>query len=250
MNSAGPRIERSTCVSAAKFTIASTPFAARATASGSAMSPWWNSCSTPSRLARLPAYVSLSRTTTSSPFAVRCRTKCDPMKPAPPVTRMRIGLSVREPSQAFPQPFAPVRQLGCAAFAAEDRVRGTRRLRAELGGRDPSHARRQRRLLEDRLGELGPRAVAGGGHVVRAVRQLEDGFRRLGQVTDVRRAAALVVDDRDLVALGAEPEHRPDEVARGPAEEPRAAHDPGAVAGCRLAVQLRAAVRAERRRRV
>ena len=31
MNSAGPRIDRSTCVSAAKLTIASTPLAARAT---------------------------------------------------------------------------------------------------------------------------------------------------------------------------------------------------------------------------
>ena len=34
MNSAGPRIERSTCVSAAKLTIASQPAAAVATASG------------------------------------------------------------------------------------------------------------------------------------------------------------------------------------------------------------------------
>ena len=47
-------------------------------------------------------------------------------------------------------------------------------------------------------------------------------------MADVGRAAALVVDDRDLVALGAEPQHRAQEVLRGRAEEPRRAHDPRA----------------------
>ena len=54
-NSFGPRIERSTCVSAAKLTIALQPTAARPTASGSAMSPTTSSAATPSRLAGFPA---------------------------------------------------------------------------------------------------------------------------------------------------------------------------------------------------
>src|ERR671937_983346 len=94
MNSAAPKIERSTWVSAAKLTIASQPSAAVATASRSAMSLWTNSTSAPSRFARLPEYVSLSRTTTRSPAAARRFAKCDPMKPAPPVTRIRIGRSL------------------------------------------------------------------------------------------------------------------------------------------------------------
>src|SRR5712691_12026116 len=53
------------------------------------MSPWWNSASS-GRFARLPEYVSLSRTTTSSPPRWSRLTKCEPMKPAPPVTRIRI----------------------------------------------------------------------------------------------------------------------------------------------------------------
>jgi hypothetical protein len=55
MKSFGVRIERSTCVSAAKLTIASQPAAVPETASGSAMSPTMSSASTPSRFAGLPA---------------------------------------------------------------------------------------------------------------------------------------------------------------------------------------------------
>ena len=90
-NSWAPRIERSTWVSAAKLTTASHPSPARSTASGSAMSPTTSSTPVPSRFAGLPAYVSLSRTTTSSPPASSRLTKCDPMNPAPPVTSTRIG---------------------------------------------------------------------------------------------------------------------------------------------------------------
>ena len=43
----------------------------------------------------------------------------------------------------------------------------------------------------------------------------------------VGRAATLVGDDRDLVALGAEPEHRAHEVVPDRPEEPGGAHDPG-----------------------
>ena len=70
--------------------------------------------------------------------------------------------------------------------------------------------------------------------------------RRSRQMPDVGGAAALVGDDGHLVALGAEPEHRAHEVVPRRAEEPRAAHDPGALAGGSLAVELRAAVRGQR----
>src|SRR6476660_5701450 len=97
--SVAARIERSTCVSAAKLTIASQPRAARATSAGTAMSPWWHSVPS-GRFARFPEYVSLSRTTTSSPPRSRRFTKCEPMKPAPPVTRTRIvGRLVRRRRQ-------------------------------------------------------------------------------------------------------------------------------------------------------
>jgi hypothetical protein len=91
MNSAASRIERSTCVSAAKLTIASHPRAAVATTSASQMSPCTNSCSTPSRFARFPEYVSLSSTTTSSPASTTRRAKCEPMNPAAPVTSRRMS---------------------------------------------------------------------------------------------------------------------------------------------------------------
>ena len=104
-------------------------------------------------------------------------------------------------------------------------------------------------LLEDRAGELGPRALALGGHVPDALRQREQLARRLGQVADVGRRAGLVGDDAHLVALCAEPQHRPDEVRAGPAEQPRAAHDP-ALAHLALALELRPAVDRERARLV
>ena len=87
-------MERSTCVSAAKLTIASQPSAARVTASGSAMSPTCTSQSKPSRFSLRPEYVSLSSTTTSSPLETRRLTKWLPMNPQPPVTRTRTSLIV------------------------------------------------------------------------------------------------------------------------------------------------------------
>ena len=93
-------------------------------------------------------------------------------------------------------------------------------------------------------------AVALGGDVVDAVREEHDLARRRREVPDVGRRAALVVDDRDLVPLLAEPEHRADEVRARRAEEPRRADDPGPFAGGRLAVQLRPPVRGLRVRPV
>ena len=86
-------------------------------------------------------------------------------------------------------------------------------------------------------------------HVVDAVRPVEQVARRLSEVADVGRRAPLVVDHRHLVALRAEPEHRPDEVVSRRAEEPRRAHDP-AVPHLLLALELRPRVHAERIRRV
>ena len=74
--------------------------------------------------------------------------------------------------------------------------------------------------------------------------------RRLREVADIGRAPPLVVDDRNLVALGAEAEHRADEVVAGLREEPRRANDPRAIARRRLAVELRPPVRREGARRV
>ena len=68
-------------------------------------------------------------------------------------------------------------------------------------------------------------------------------------MSDVGGAAALVVDDCDLVALGAEPQHRSDEVVGRPPEQPRRAHDPP-LAYLALAGQLRPAVDGERIRLV
>jgi hypothetical protein len=64
-------------------------------------------------------------------------------------------------------------------------------------------------------------------------------------MADVGGRAALVVDDGDLVPLGAQPQHRPEEVVPGPAEQPRGADDP-AVADLLLPLELRAAVDPER----
>ena len=94
-------------------------------------------------------------------------------------------------------------------------------------------------LLEDRLGEVGPGRVAVGGDVVDAVRQEQDLTRRGGEVADVGRRPPLVVDDRDLVPLLAEPQHRTHEVVAGRAEEPRGADDPRPLARRGLAVELR-----------
>ena len=71
------------------------------------------------------------------------------------------------------------------------------------------------------------------------------------EVADEGRASSLVVDDRDLVLLGAETEHRQEEiVARSAPIEPRRADDPRVGARGRLSVELRAAVGRERARAV
>src|SRR5262245_22587682 len=247
MNSAPLRMERSTCVSAAKFTTASQPSPAAVTAIESAMSPSWNSCATPSRLARLPEYVSLSSTTTSSPRAARSFTKWEPMNPAPPVTSTLIA---SEPSQARAQALSPMRQARRLRLRrAQDGVRRPRRRPVELGRRDALDAALDPGLLEDRLGELRPRAIAFGGDVVQPMGLQDDVACGPRQMARVRRRAALIVHDRYLVPLAAQPQHRQDEVVAPRREEPRGADDP-AVPHLPLAVELRAPVDGQRARLV
>src|SRR5918994_7878352 len=115
---------------------------------------------------------------------------------------------LRQAPEALAEAFAPVRGRRRTLLAAQNRVRRAGRRTRELGGRYPAHAALEPCLFEDRLGEVGPRAVARGGDVVDAEGKLEHGPRRRGEVADVSRAAALVVDDRDLVALRGEAQHR------------------------------------------
>ncbi len=148
------------------------------------------------------------------------------MKPAPPVTRRRIGAKASRPSRRGTR---EARRASAGARGAPARsLRSTEY--AGLGAGRSSSAvviRRTRqlepRLLEDRLGEVGPRAVTVSRDVPEPLRQVrvDEPPNGRGQVADERRAAALVVDDRDLVALCAEAEHRPEEVVAGRAEEPR-----------------------------
>src|SRR3546814_10293166 len=89
---AGPSIERSTWLSAAKLTTASGRCSAsrRSIRSRSPMSPWTKTCAglsfSDASVSRLPAYVRASRLTTRTPLATASSTKLPPMKPAPPVT--------------------------------------------------------------------------------------------------------------------------------------------------------------------
>ena len=105
--------------------------------------------------------------------------------------------------------------------------------------------------LERRDGEIPPRALAAAGDVEHAVgARLGDRDQRRGEVAGVCGTAELVVDYRDLVALGAEPQHRVDEVLAVRAEHPRGADDRvrrrrGGLDGA-LAGELRAPVGADR----
>ena len=125
----------------------------------------------------------------------------------------RAITSSQSRSRQARKPVAPVRQRRRSrALAPQHGVRRPRRRAAELGGRDPPHAAVEPRLLEDRLRELRPRAVAVGGEMPEPARKRDELVHRFGEMPDERRRAALVVDDRDLVALRAEPQHRAHEV--------------------------------------
>ncbi len=210
----------------------------------------------------------------------RRRTKCEPMKPAPPVTRTRIARTLDEQGDAAAAETAGDsarfghRRRGSWRPAQRRRARHSRRPSRQCGS---SGAPRSERSTEYAgRGALAPNSAVeirrtrqsspasakiasansaqvhspGRREVVDAERPPGDLLRGRREVAGVGRAAALVVDDGDLVALGAEAQHRPDEVVADRPEEPRGAHDPGPLAGRRLAVELRAAVGAERMGRV
>src|SRR6187401_3802638 len=96
------------------------------------------------------------------------------MNPTPPVTSRRIrGRLAVNFGEAGAQPLAPVREYGSSRpLTAQHGVRGPRRRSLELGRRDTPYAALELRLLEDRLGELRPRAVAGGSYVPQTLRQI------------------------------------------------------------------------------
>src|SRR5512133_985034 len=86
-------------------------------------------------------------------------------------------------------------------LAAQNRIRRPLRGPSELGARDAAHPSVQAGFREDRLGELGPGCITFRGKVPDAKRPLQQLTRRSRQMADVRRGGALVVDNRDLVAL-------------------------------------------------
>ena len=96
------------------------------------------------------------------------------MNPAPPVTRRRIrGRLAAHLREARPQALAPVRKLrGARSLAPEHGVRGPRRGARELRRGDTPDRAVDARLLEDRLGEVRPRAVAVGRDVPEPLRKV------------------------------------------------------------------------------
>src|SRR5262245_29047782 len=89
------------------------------------------------------------------------------MNPAPPVTRRRTrGRLAANLREACAQAVPPVREArGIRTFAPENRVRRAGSGTGELLRRDPAYAAVEPGFLEDRLGEVGPRALAVGGDV-------------------------------------------------------------------------------------
>src|SRR5438067_2526081 len=74
--------------------------------------------------------------------------------------RLLLSLGRGDPFEARAQALAPVREARrVRALAAQHRIRGARRRAAELGRRDSADPAYEPRLREDRLGELGPRAL-------------------------------------------------------------------------------------------
>src|SRR5205823_11620692 len=93
------------------------------------------------------------------------------------------GSLVADPHEALAQAVVPVwKTRRLRLLAPQDRVRGPGSRSPELGRRDPANPTREAGLLEDRLGEIGPGAVAVGRDVVEAVRQLDDAPRGLGEM--------------------------------------------------------------------
>ena len=125
------------------------------------------------------------------------------------------------------QPVLPRRQgRRVGAGRAEDRVGGARRGPAEVGGRAAVHGHGQPGALEGRARRAPTTCTSRRRRRAgRRAAALGDRDQRGGEVAGVGRAAELVVDHGHLVALGAEPQHRVDEVLAVRAEHPRGADD-------------------------
>src|SRR5678816_3006077 len=87
-----------------------------------------------------------------------------------------------ESGEAFAEPVPPVRERRRTLFAPQHRVGRAGRRGTEVGRGDSIDPAVEAGLLEDRLGEVGPGAVAVRGDVVDAVRQVEERTRRPGEV--------------------------------------------------------------------
>jgi hypothetical protein len=148
--------------------------------------------------------------------------------------------------ETLPQACSPVwKPRSLAARAAKNGIRRPCCSAAELRARDGRHSTAYARLDEDRLSKISPAAVAVGGDVVEAVGAAHNLSDNPGEVSDVRWAAALVVDDMDLILSAGRFEHRPYEVPACPAEEPGRTNYPSC-SDLALAGELRAAVDRER----
>ena len=230
MNSPGDSIERSTWDSAAKLTTAPQPSTAARTASRSAMSPSTSSTRSGGRSSRfsLPPRVGQLVVDRDRVIGVRGEAVADVAGADEPgaagdeqphrradLERLALGEIGRE---ALP-PARKRRRV--RALAAEHRVGGARRAAREHVGRAGHHAAVGARLVEDLLGELVPRARSAAGEVMDAVGVALDQLRdRGGEMGGVGRAADLVGDDEHLGLVGADREHRLDEVAPADAVEP------------------------------
>src|SRR5579875_301829 len=241
MKDCGPAIERSTCVSAAKLTIASAPSAsAAATACGSSIPPCTKRTApaTSRRFSRRPAQVSLSSTVTLSPCSrTRPRTKAEPMKPAPPQTSSLIGPPRGQAASAAPATSSGHRHRRQVAIETSAPVRQARWLRplaAQHGEGRPSRRPReltararlggtaQARARDDLARELKPRAAAGGGdvhdpHQPPLEPQPEQG---LGQVRGGGRTADLIIHHPQLLTLARQAQDRLRKAPPADAEQP------------------------------
>ena len=253
-NASGSAIERSTCVSAAKFTTASTP------------------CDRGGdRVGVLDAGVhelDVEAREVLAPPGVRELVEHDDVVAVVAQAHAHEGRADEAGAAADEQlhdtatrvarysasPSLPRRQRDrIAALAAQHAVGRPPRRAHELVARRRQDAAVDPGALEDLQRELVPRALAGAGDVMDAglLRALGELDERAREVPGPGRAADLVGHDGDLVALRAEREHRVDEVPAAGAEQPRGAHDRVGGVGRGdelLAGELRVAVDAERRR--
>src|SRR5207253_9693947 len=112
---------------------------------------------------------------------------------APPCLLSLVPGSLRlEALEAGAQAVAPVwKTRRVVPLASQHRVRGTRRRPPQLLRGHAPHAAAHSRLLEDRLRELGPGALALRRYVPDPRRTLHDLPQRLRQVPDVGRRRAL-----------------------------------------------------------